>query len=290
MSGQGPVSVVDMASPLSELHIRQWKTMFEHFTGLQLSSQREPVVRAVLEQRVAETACSSADDYLHRLQNSPAFGRLEWDLLIEKVVIGETRFFRYGASFSYIGNFLAEKIRNGHGQEKLNAWSAGCSSGEEAFSLAMVMQRICSGARMPVPFAVIGTDINRHSLKHASQAVYRNILERGVDRQSANAFFDYLGNGSYRIKQFLRGKVAFFRHNLLEPVASALIPPMDVISCQNVLMYLQPWRRRAVIRHLVSFMKVDGILVLCPGDLAGWKPDNLERVAARDVQVYRRAY
>lgn len=275
---------------LTERHLCQWKTLFEHLTGLQLAGQREPLVRAVLERRIGETGCASGDDYLYRLQNSPAFSAPEWELLIGEVVIGETRFFRYESAFAFIANAVAGKVRSRADSGRITAWSAGCSSGEEAYSLAMVLQRICSGASSPLPFSVIGTDINGRSLKQASRATYRNVLERGMDETGAATFFDFLGNDSYRIKESLRKRVNFLRHNLLEPVASALIPPMDLISCQNVLMYLQPWRRRAVVRHLASLLKEDGVLVLCPGDLRDWKPANLERVAARGVQAYRRVY
>ena len=290
MASQMPV--LNMANMLTELQFRQWKTMFEHLTGLQLAAQRDSLVRSVLEARVYETRCASVDEYLNQLQNLPSFSRREWDVLIEKVVIGETRFFRYGSAFDYIGKYLTEKLRavGGKEQEKVAAWSVGCSSGEEAFTLAMIMHRICRGNKLQVPYSVIGTDINGVSLQRAAQGTYKNIGDRGVDENTAAVFFDCLGNGTYRVKKFLRSRVAFFRHNMLEPVASALIPQMDIISCQNVLMYLQPWRRRAVIRHLVSFLKLDGILVLCPGDLSGWKPGNLERVSAPGVLAYRRIY
>ncbi len=275
---------------LTEQHLRQWKTVFEHLTGLQLTREREPVVRAVLQDRIDRSDCTSADHYLTQLQNSPSFSRLEWDALIAKVVIGETRFFRYGSTFNFISRYFTEKLQANAEPSKLTAWSVGCSSGEEAYSLAMLLHNLCRGIGGSVPFSVVGTDINGVSLKHASQGIYRNILDRGVDESTASAFFDGLGNGSFRIKQFVRAKVAFFRHNMLEPVTSAVIPPMDMISCQNVLMYLQPWRRRAVIRHLIPFLKVDGVLVLCPGDLSNWKPDSLERMPVADVQAYRRRY
>ena len=279
---------------LTEQQFRQWRTMFEHITGLGLSPEREQVARAVLAARLDVAGCDGAG-YLQRLQRSPSFSRREWDTVIEALVIGETRFFRYGSAFAFAARYLSErclseKRQDGTCSSRITAWSAGCSTGEEAFSLAMLLHRLCRlGAGSP-GFAVIGTDINGRSLNQASRGVYRNIRQRGVDDNAATAFFEVLGDGSYRVRDFLRARVSFFRHNLLEPVASALIPPMDLISCQNVLMYLQPWRRRAVIRHLVAFLKVDGVLMLCPGDLSGWKPDNLERVEDAGVQAYRRRY
>jgi len=279
-----------MAGLVSEQQFRHWKTMFEHLTGLQLSRERDVVAKVCLEQRIAATECESAEHYLGQIQDSPAFRRREWDTLIEQIVIGETQFFRYQSTFSFIGKFVAERLRGEKMPAKFTAWSAGCSSGEEAFSLAMIIHRVYKSIGQPRQYLVVGTDINGRSLKHAAQGEYRNILDRGVDDKAASAFFEYLGGDSFRIKEFLRSKVAFFRHNILEPVTTALIPEMDLISCQNVLMYLQPWRRRSVIRHLVSFLRVDGVLVLCPGDISGWKPDNLERIPDQSVLAYRRIY
>jgi len=264
--------------------------MFEHLTGLQLSREREPVAKAALRERIESIGSLTVQGYLKKLQATPSISHPEWDVLIEKVVIGETRFFRYDATFDFITRFLNERLSRTETELKVRAWSVGCSTGEEVYSLAMLLHRLTGSRTREVPFSVLGTDINSVSLKKAAQGIYRNIQGRGVGEEMASKFFDRQENGAFQAKDVLRSKVAFFRHNMLEPVTSTLIPPMDLISCQNVLMYFQPWRRRKVIRNLVSCLKPDGVLVLCPGDLANWKPDMLERVPVADVQAYRRRY
>ena len=178
----------------------------------------------------------------------------------------------------------------GDGTQPVKAWSVGCSSGEETYSLAMVLYRACRVKSATRPLTVIGTDINAASLEKAEAGVYKDIARRGVDERTATAFFERLADGQYRVREFLRNQVNFLRHNMLEPVASALVSDVDVICCQNVLIYFQTWRRRAVIRNLLPALKVGGILILGPGELVGWRPDNLERIDAPNVQAYRRVF
>src|SRR5690606_23387400 len=175
-------------------------------------------------------------------------------------------------------------------QSVVSAWSLGCSTGEEAYSLAMVIYKVCKGAVTPTTFRVVGTDINRTSLETARCGVYRNIAARGVDPDTAQAFFDAQEGGLSKVKNSICDKVSFFYNNMLEPVSSSLFRDFDIISCQNVLIYLQRWRRRAVVRQLIPSLKIGGVLIVGPGDLSSWKPEGLERVATADIQAYRRVF
>jgi len=274
---------------LADHHFRHWKSVFEHHTGIQLSMEREGFVRMVLQNRVLEKGASCFENYLHQLLSSPTFGRIEWEVLFDKIVIGETRFFRHAPTFAFLSRHIREKLRRrDESNPHLSAWSLGCSTGEEAYSLAMTLYRSCFGAVPPSSFQVTGTDINRSSLDIAREGVYRNLHEQGVDPDSARAFFDAGGNGVARVREFVRNKVSFLCHNMLEPATSSLLQNLDIISCQNVLTYLQRWRRRAVVRQLIPSLKVGGVLVVGPGELTGWKPAELERLPESDIQAYRR--
>lgn len=284
----GPSRTFPALPELAEHHFRHWKSVFEHLTGIQLSTEREGFVRSVLQKRVLEKGLSGFENYLHQLISSPAFGRMEWEVLFDRIVIGETRFFRHRPTFDFLSGFVRERLRGLRDERLLRAWSLGCSTGEEAYSLAMVMFRVCKGVVEPASFSVIGTDINRSSIEFAGRGIYKNIQSRGIEPDTARAFFDGQGDGLSRVKGFLRSKVTFFCHNMLEPATSSLFRDFDVICCQNVLIYLQRWRRRAVIRQIVSSLRIGGVLIVGPGELSGWKPDGLERLQEPDVQAYRR--
>jgi len=273
---------------LADAHFRHWKSVFEHLTGVQLSLEREGFVRSVLQKRVLEKGASCFENYLHQLLSSPAFGRIEWEVLFDRIVIGETRFFRHAPTFRFLNRYFRDRLCTGYAKEcHLKVWSLGCSTGEEAYSLAMTLHRICRGGQQAT-FEVTGTDINRTSLETARRGVYRDIEARGVDEDCAQLFFEKSGNGVMRIRQFLKDRVRFLSHNMLEPVTSALFQNLDVIHCQNVLVYLQRWRRRAVVRQLTPTLKPGGVLVVGEGELSGWKPEGLERMTDVGVHAYRR--
>jgi type IV pilus assembly protein PilK len=274
---------------LADHHFRHWKSAFEDLTGIQLGSEREGLVRSVLQARLLEKGVSCFENYLHQLLSSPGFGRIEWDVLFTRILIGETRFFRHMPTFDFIGRYLKEQLRHRHAPDRhLRGWSVGCSSGEETYSLAMVMYRACKGGAAEATFSAVGTDINADSLERGRWALYKNILRRGVEKGDARVFFEPAGDGLHAVRSFIRERVTFAYHNMLEPVASPLLQDQDIICCQNVLIYLQGWRRRAVVRQLVSSLKVGGALVVGPGELLGWKPDGLERIQAAGVQAYRK--
>ncbi|MCK9505215.1 MAG: protein-glutamate O-methyltransferase CheR [Porticoccaceae bacterium] len=276
---------------LADHHFRHWKSVFEHLTGIQLSLERETFVRAVLQKRIIEKGASCFENYLHLLLSSPAFSRPEWEILFDRILIGETRFFRHRPSFDFVASYVRDRLRNQPGgQAFVKAWSLGCSTGEEAYSLAMVIYKVCRGAVAPATFRVVGTDINRTSLDRARDGVYRNIDGRGVEPAMAQAFFAPQGAGLWKVKDIICDKVSFFYNNMLEPATSSLLRDFDLISCQNVLIYLQRWRRRAVVRQLIPSLKVGGVLIVGAGDLSGWKPEGLERVAIADIQAYRRVF
>jgi len=276
---------------LADHHFRHWKSVFEHLTGIQLSVERETFVRSVLQKRIIEKGASCFENYLHMLLSSPAFGRPEWEVLFDRILIGETRFFRHRPSFDFLSTYVRDKLRSlAENEAGVKAWSLGCSTGEEAYSLAMVIYRVCKGIAAPLNFSVVGTDINRTSLDTASCGIYRNITARGIEPEVAQTFFDAQRDGFFKVKGFLREKVSFVYNNMLEPVTSSLFRDFDIISCQNVLIYLQRWRRRAVIRQLIPSLKIGGVLVVGAGDLSGWKPEGLERVISHDIQAYRRVY
>lgn len=283
----GQSSTFNATPVLADHHFRHWKSVFEHLTGIQLSLERESFVRTVLQKRLVEKGVSCFENYLHQLLASPAFSRGEWEVLFDRIVIGETRFFRHAPTFDFLAEYARDCAR-GAEDPLLKAWSLGCSTGEEAWSLAMLLYKACKGANQVRDFTVVGTDINRKSLATATQGSYRNIGLRGIDGTTAGLFFESEQNGYSRIRTHLRSRVSFHYHNLLEPVTNALLAGVDIISCQNVLIYLQQWRRRAVIRQLVPTLKVGGVLIVGAGDLVGWKPDGLERLPIADVQAYRR--
>lgn len=264
------------APRLSERQFRTWRALLERGTGLRLPEARRPQLETLGAERAAATGCAGFAEYLYRLVHRPSFGRREWQLLAARLAVHETRFFRHPAVFAAMGRHLAERLRAG--QQRLSLWSAGTASGEEAYSLAILAARLAVGRPEPLEFLVVGTDIDGEALARAAAGVYREPLRRGLEAADLAAFFEPAGAGAWRVRESLRRRVRFLRHDLLEEASGALLPAMDLISCQNVLVHLTPWRRRVAARRLAERLKPGGLLVFSPGDLGGWRPEGLQRM------------
>lgn len=284
------VGLSPMREPvLTERQLQAWLSLLEHRTGVRVAPEREAYVRSVLEKRMSECGIHQADGYLARLAREPGVEGGEWELLLDRVLIGETGFFRHQPSFDFLSRIVADRLAAvGEEPSPLTFWSVGCSTGEEAYSLAMVLTAAFRKAGRAPAFGVIATDLNRRSLEVAREGVYPPRALRGVDPGVVEEFLEPLPSGDWRIRASLRRKVAFFHGNMLDPASASLVRDLDVVFCQNLLIYLRRWRRQALVRQLAGTLRREGVLVVGPGELSGWTPPELVRHRDRSVQAYRR--
>lgn len=273
---------------LTGRQLQAWLSLLEHRTGVRVAPEREAYVRSVLEKRMSECGIQRADGYLARLARESDVEGGEWEVLLDRVLIGETSFFRHQPSFDFLSRLVATRLAAGGEPAPLTFWSVGCSTGEEAYSLAMVLTAAFRKAGCHPAFGVIATDLNRRSLEVAREGVYPPRALRGVDPAVVDEYFEPLPSGKRRIKAFLRRHVAFFHGNMLDPASSSIVRELDVVFCQNLLIYLRRWRRHALVRQLAGTLRREGVLVVGPGEVSGWTPPELARHEDRSVQAYRR--
>jgi chemotaxis protein methyltransferase CheR len=215
----------------------------------------------MLERRVAERrrelSSPSLADYAARLEARDG----ELERLVEALRVGETRFFRLGDQERALRRVTLPEIG---GRRPLRIWSAGCASGEEPFTVAMIVEdwlqgehRAAPSAPAP-PFSVLGTDISADALRRAREAVYDAGAVRGLDPELLERFFERRGEG-YTVRPSLRDTVEFVRHNL---VAEPYPGEFDLVLCRNVLIYFDRPTREAVARRLMASLTPGGFLFL----------------------------
>ncbi len=192
---------------LTGRQLQAWLSLLEHRTGVRVAPEREAYVRSVLEKRMSECGIQRADGYLARLARESDVEGGEWEVLLDRVLIGETSFFRHQPSFDFLSRLVATRLAAGGEPAPLTFWSVGCSTGEEAYSLAMVLTAAFRKAGCHPAFGVIATDLNRRSLEVAREGVYPPRALRGVDPAVVDEYFEPLPSGKRRIKAFLRRHV-----------------------------------------------------------------------------------
>ncbi len=209
-------------------HISQ---LIEARTGL----AAQTLFRSSLPEVLNTLANGSLSDYLHQLDSSPDQSTI-WQKLIRALTIGETYFLRDHAQFDRLRTLVIPQIvRQRREQQKklLNIWSAGCATGEEPYSIAIVLRELLADIASWT-IRLIGTDMNMRALDEARHAVYRQWSFRHTPHLFAEQYFDEYDSGA-RLKSAIRDMVSFRYNNLLY---GAPLPQLDVIFCRNVLLYI----------------------------------------------------
>lgn len=180
--------------------------------------------------------------------------------LVDAVVINETLFFRDRALFDALRTVLLPTLIDARRERRrLRFWSAACSTGQEPYSLAMLLDEQ-SRALAGWTLDVVGTDISRTALAAARAGVYSHFeVQRGLSTHQLLRHFRRLGTG-WEISEALREAVTFSERNLLADFRG--LGQFDLVCCRNVLMYMDPKRRNEILERIADILAPDGYLVL----------------------------
>ncbi len=205
---------------------------------------------------------STMKDYENYLQSDPA----EVEALFQDILIGVTTFFRDPESFDALAKTVFPKLLAGRTlQEPVRIWTLGCSTGEEAYSLAMVFAECAEAAGSDVPMQLFATDLNSICVGKARTGVYPASIEHQVSPARLQRFF-IKEEAGYRICKDIRERCIFSRHNVLgDPPFSRV----DLISCRNLLIYMEPVLQRQVMALMHYALKPGGHLWLGRSETAG---------------------
>ncbi|HEX7843222.1 MAG TPA: CheR family methyltransferase [Kofleriaceae bacterium] len=180
--------------------------------------------------------------------------------LFEDILIHVTSFFRDAAAYDKLGEHVfPEILKQKREGGTIRIWSAGCSSGEEAYSLVISLLEFLARENADVPIQLFGTDVSGKAIDEARAAVYSETAVRGVGAERLARFFNHVEGGGYRISKPVRERCAFMKHDLArDPPFSKL----DLVSCRNVLIYFGPKLQKRVLGTLHFALNYPGFLLL----------------------------
>jgi chemotaxis methyl-accepting protein methylase len=231
----------------------------------------------VVRQRMKAVGAPDLRAYLSFLEIS---GRDELTRLVQALTINETYFFREPAHFAALERLLPELAAR---SQRVRLLSAGCATGEEAYSLAITAWRVLGGR--PEAFEVVGVDIDEAALARAREGLYGPWSFREDSFSRAAQFLRAEGD-RWRVVPALRSLVRFERLNLVEAVPEG---PFQVVFCRNMLMYLTPENRRAVVERLTQQLAPGGVFFVGSAESLEWGPPDLKRVRAHGAFFYQKA-
>lgn len=219
--------------------------------------KRNTVMRRV-ERRMAVHQIESQDDYIRYLQGNAT----EVDALFRDLLIGVTSFFRDTEAFDALEKIVMPRlVPDGSADDRLiRVWVAGCSTGEEAYSVAMLLHERLEALKESARVQIFATDIDANAIAEARGAVYPSSIATDVSPERLARFFSPVaGRDAYRVRKSIRDMVAFAEHDVIrDPPFSRL----DLVSCRNLLIYLSGELQRKIIPKFHYALNPDGLLFL----------------------------
>ncbi len=218
------------------------------------SYKRNTLYRRIIRRAVLHKL-EGLTDYARFLQGNPG----EVDALYRDVLISVTSFFRNPDAFEVLKTRVFPRLTKDHSRhDPVRIWSIGCSTGEEAYSLAIAFAEFTEAARLQIPLQVFATDLNAAAVEKARVGLYPRTIAQDVSAERLRRFFAET-DGGYRISKSIRDTVVFARHNVLtDPPFSRI----DLISCRNLLIYLEPSLQQRMVGVAQYALKPHGVLWL----------------------------
>jgi two-component system CheB/CheR fusion protein len=270
----------DAARPSAGDDLRTLFTLLRQRTGVDFTHYRAGTVQRRVVRRMLLHRVESRAEYVAYVRDRPA----ELDLLYEDLLIGVSSFFRDPEVFTELRETGFPALLRGRAPgAPLRIWVAGCSGGEETYSLAIALLEFLEEAETDIPIQVFATDLSESAIARGRAAVYPESIAEQVSAERLRRFF-VPEHGKYRIAKFVRDLCVFSRHNI---VSDPPFSHLDLISCRNVLIYFDPSLQRRVFPTFHYALESHGLLLLGGAETPGAGSDLFEPVARRH-KLYRR--
>ena len=253
--------------------------MLQNEFGIDFTHYKPSTVTRRIERRLQLARVDDIDEYVARLRGSHD----ELDVLYRDLLIGVTRFFRNEEAFEVLERrVLPELLQKGPPGMPFRVWVAGCATGEEAYSFAIMLSELASlGHGRPVK--IFATDVHRGSIEAASRATYGDEAIANVSPERLKKYF-LRRAGGYQLIPDIRQMVVFATHNV---VKDAPFTRMDLISCRNMLIYLQPPAQQKVLGLFHFALNRGGVVFLGPSESPGQQLEEFE-IIDRHWRLYRK--
>jgi len=237
---------------LGDSEFRSLQKLMAEASGIILASNKRPLVAGRLMKRLRHYRLDSYSDYLRLLDQPPHLK--ERRLVVDLLTTNETYFFREPAHFDYLGQWL------GRQRGPLKLWSAACSSGEEPYSLAMVVQEHLRGG----DWSILASDLSQSMLEKAGDGIYdmaqaKNFPLGWLHRHCLSGIGEM--SGRFRVQAALRERVSLREINIVQPLPDGL-GRFDVIFLRNVLIYFNNDEKQRIVQRLVSQLRPGGLLFI----------------------------
>jgi chemotaxis protein methyltransferase CheR len=267
---------------LSEHELSEIRMLIEERTGICFDESRERFFSTHVREQLRIKGMERGTDLLRAIRKS----NIEYEALLERLLTQETSFFRYPGVYEAFEKRVLPELHTKKfwtNPRTLRIWSAGCSTGEEPYSIAITIADSLSFADA-WNVDILATDVGRHALKHAERGVYTGRSIGSVTEKQLAAHFSEV-SGGYHVKPRVRKMVSFAQMNLASAV---YVGRMDMIFCMNVLIYFSEERRHALVQRFYDTLEPGGYLFLGHSESISKMPVKFQAIVLNDCILYRK--
>jgi chemotaxis protein methyltransferase CheR len=231
-------------------------------TGIFFSENKMYLMESRLTNRLSELGFSTYEDYYYFLKYGTEKAKTEMLNLFDAVTTNETSFFRNPPQLDAFKIIVQKNYLDGKGLTlPLRIWSAACSTGEEAYTLVIILLELIEKMKKNISFTISATDISPKVLESAKKGVFGSYSVRNMDEAIRKKYFVEEGN-NFALKSTVKKYVKFDFLNLMDANAYRMYKQMDIIFCRNVLIYFDDKMKKKVIDNLYECLKAPGFLTI----------------------------
>ena len=267
---------------MTEHELSEIRMLIEERTSIRFDESRERFFSTRVREHMAKKGHVRGTDLLRSIKKTT----FDFQELLESLLTQETSFFRYPSVFEAFEKRVLPELhirKFWKNPRSLRIWSAGCSTGEEPYSIAITVSDAISFADA-WNVEILATDVGRHALKYAERGIYKGRSIADVNEKQLAAHFAEV-SGGHQVKPRVRKMVSFAQMNLASAV---YVGRMDVIFCMNVMIYFSEERRRSLVQRFYDTLEPGGYLFLGHSESISKMPVKFQAIVLNDCILYRK--
>ncbi len=270
------------SAKLSDSELDEIRALIEQRSAILFDSSRERFFSTRIREYIEEKGVQSGGDLVRQIRGSST----EYESLVERLLTQETSFFRYPEVFDALETRILPDVQERKfwdNPRTLRIWSAGCSTGEEPYSIAIT---VCDALKFAEAWEIeiLATDISRRALRHAERGAYAKRSLENMPPVRLENYFTPAKHG-FQVKPRIRRMISFVQMNLVE---SVYVGKIDCIFCMNVLMYFSEPRRLTILRRFYDALEPGGYFLLGHSETLSHSPVQFEPVVIGGYRLYRK--
>ncbi len=271
---------------VTNLDFELFRDYLEKHSGIMLGDNKQYLVTSRLRKIMESERLQSLAELLRAMQSGPRSGL--YQQVIDAMTTNETLWFRDGYPFEVMKNKVLPELTQKYPNQRLRIWSAACSSGQEPFSLSMMVDEYerSNPGQLRAGVQIVATDLSVSMLEACKRGEYDALsMGRGLSLERQQRYFEKLDGARWRIKQPVRQRVEFRQLNLLD--SYALLGKFDVVFCRNVLIYFSAEVKKDILRRIHATLKPGGYLFLGASEALNGLPELYSMVQCSPGIIYQ---